>query len=228
MKKPLVIKISGSFVQPSRPELIEKYANSILRAEKLGYRPIVIVGGGEVAREYINAGRKLGINEALLDLIGIQVTRLNARLLIHALGNRALNMVPESVVDLIEACEDPLERIVVLGGLQPGQSTNAVSAIAAEVAGAKLIINATKVDGVYDKDPEKHPDAKLIKKIEVGELRKLLLSQSALAGKYELFDSPSLTIISRSKIKVRVINGREPDNVVRVLKGEDLGTLIIP
>lgn len=227
-RETIVVKISGNFIQPENPMLIRRFAEALSTIGEMGYRPIVVVGGGRIARLYIEAGRRIGANEALLDLIGIQVTRLNARLLINALGGKALNMVPKTVVDLLRAYEDPKERIIVMGGLQPGQSTNAVSAIAAEVSGARLIINATRVDGVYTKDPEKHSDAKLIKKITVNELRYLLESQSAMAGKYELFDPPSLTIIYRSGITVRVVNGSEPYNIVRVLQGEDLGTIILP
>ncbi len=225
---PIVIKISGSFIQPDNPELIKSYAKAIIDVYSTGYRPIVIVGGGKVARNYITAGRNLGINEALLDLIGIQVTRLNARLLIHALEGRAMTTIPETVSDLLKAYEDPSERIIVMGGLQPGQSTNAVSAIAAEVSGSFLIINATKVDGVYDKDPKLYKDAKLFREISVEELKKILTDKSAMAGRYELFDPPSLTIISRSRIKVRVVNGANPENIVRAAKGESIGTLITP
>ncbi|PNV78924.1 MAG: UMP kinase, partial [Fervidicoccus sp.] len=98
----------------------------------------------------------------------------------------------------------------------------------AELVGAKKIINATKVDGVYDRDPSTDKSAKLLKKITTLQLREILEKQSALAGKYELLDPPSITIIERSKIVVHIINGEDPRNVLKVLKGEEIGSTIIP
>ncbi len=226
---PIVIKISGSYIQPDNPELILKYKETLEKIWNEGrYRPIVIVGGGKKAREYIQAARKLGAHESLLDNIGIEVTRLNAMLLLSALGDKALYHIPKTHEEIMIASQDPLDRIIVLGGLQPGQSTNAVSAVTAEIVGAKKIINATKVEGVYDKDPIKHPDAKLIKKLSIRELKEILSGQSSMAGKYDLLDQPSITIIERSKITVHIIKGDDPNNIIRVLEGEEIGSSIIP
>jgi uridylate kinase len=225
---PIVIKISGSFIQPDKPEIVKKYADTLLKLYTQGYRPMVVVGGGRVAREYIGAARTLGASESMLDLLGIKVTRLNAQLLITALGESALPNPPKTIDDILEAKNDPVERIAVMGGLQPGQSTNAVSAVAAELFGAKKIVNATKVDGVYDKDPRVYKDARLLKKITVFQLRELLAQQSAKAGKYELLDPPSLTIIERSGITLHVVNGKDPQNIIRVLRGEDIGSTVLP
>ncbi len=227
-RTPIVIKISGSFIQPDKPETVKKYAEVLLELYKEGYRPMAVVGGGGIARMYINAARMLGASESMLDLLGIEVTRLNAQLLITALGENALPNPPKTIDEMLEAKNDPLERISVMGGLQPGQSTNAVSAVAAELFGAKKIINATKVDGVYDKDPRIYKDAKLIKRITVFQLRELLARQSAQAGKYQLLDPPSLTIIERSRITLHIVNGKDPENVARVLRGEDIGSTVLP
>lgn len=225
---PIVIKISGSFIQPDRPEMVKRYAELLKDIWSMGYRPMVVVGGGKMARLYIESARSLGASESMLDLLGIDVTRLNAHLLITALSDIALPYPPRNVDEILNAKQDPLERIMVIGGLQPGQSTNAVSAVVAELVGANKIINATKVEGVYDKDPNLDKSAKLIKKITTLQLREILERQSALAGKYELLDPPSLTIIERSKILVHVISGEDPRNVLRVLNGEEIGSTIIP
>ncbi len=227
-KTPIVIKISGSFIQPDKAETVKKYADLLLQLYRKGYRPMVVVGGGRMARLYINGARTLGASESMLDLLGIDVTRLNAHLLITALGEAALPYPSKNIDEILNAKNDPLERITVMGGLQPGQSTNAVSAVVAELVGAKKIVNATKVDGVYDKDPNIYRDAKLLKKITVFQLRELLAVQSAEAGKYELLDPPSLTIIERSKITLHIINGNNPENVIKVLEGEDIGTTVLP
>ncbi len=228
-REPIVIKISGSFIQPDKPEYVKGYAEVLQKLyEEENYRPFVVVGGGKIARMYINTARTLGASESMLDLLGIDVTRLNAHLLITALRDKALSYPPSTVDELLIAKQDPLERIVVMGGLQPGQSTNAVSAVVAEIVGAKLIINATKVEGVFDSDPCKNKYAKLIKKLTVKDLERILQTQSSQAGRYELLDQPSLTIIQRSRITLRVINGHDPMNIVRVLRGEDIGTIVTP
>ncbi|MEM0197890.1 MAG: UMP kinase [Fervidicoccaceae archaeon] len=227
-RTPIVIKISGSFIQPDMPEMVKQYAELLREIWESGYRPMVVVGGGRIARLYIESARSLGASESMLDLLGIDVTRLNAHLLITSLADIALPYPPRNIDEILNAKQDPLERIMVAGGLQPGQSTNAVSAVVAELVGAKKIINATKVDGVYDRDPNIDKSAKLIRKITTMQMREILEKQSALAGKYELLDPPSLTIIERSKIIVHVISGSDPQNVLKVLRGEELGSVILP
>ncbi|MEM0021268.1 MAG: UMP kinase [Fervidicoccaceae archaeon] len=227
-RTPIVIKISGSFIQPDMPEMVKQYAGLLREIWESGYRPMVVVGGGRIARLYIESARSLGASESMLDLLGIDVTRLNAHLLITSLADIALPYPPRNIDEILNAKQDPLERIMVAGGLQPGQSTNAVSAVVAELVGAKKIINATKVDGVYDRDPNIDKSAKLIRKITTMQMREILEKQSALAGKYELLDPPSLTIIERSKIIVHVISGSDPQNVLKVLRGEELGSVILP
>ena len=228
-REPVVIKISGSFIQPEKLDMIKRYAEILLHAwERKSIRPIVVVGGGNVARHYIKCCRELGASEAILDLIGIEVTRVNARLLITALKEGAIPHPPKTVEELVEALQDPTERIVVMGGLQPGQSTNAVSVIAAEVAGASKIINATRVDGVYDKDPERYADAKLIPQITLEELKRLVEGEESIAGEYKLLDLTAFSLLKRSRITLYIINGRDPENILRIISGEKIGTEVVP
>jgi uridylate kinase len=217
-RKPIVIKISGNYVQPDNPALIKSYADMLrdLWINK-GIRPFVVVGGGKVARQYIDAARLNGANESFLDMLGIMVTRLNATLLATSIGSNAVLPVPSSIEDIIKLSNDPSERIVVMGGLQPGQSTNAVSAIVAEITGSNIIINASKIDGVYDKDPEKYPDAKLLREVRL-----------SYAGRYELLDQISLTIAERSKIKIIIVRGDDPSNVEKALNKGFYGSIIYP
>ena len=119
-------------------------------------------------------------------------------------------------------------KVVVLGGLQPGQSTNAVAATVADMVGADLLINATNVDGVYDKDPKTHPDARLLKTVTIEELERILAEQTSKPGRYELLDKVALNIIRRSKIKTVFINAFKIDQVKAALsKREDVGTQIV-
>jgi predicted uridylate kinase len=119
-----------------------------------------VVNRGSTARHYISMARRLGVNESWSDLLGINISRINALLLNALLGDITYNYIPRNVDEVLTAWSSG--KVVTLGGLQPGQSTNAVAMIIAELVGADLVVNATDVDGVYDKDPKKYSDAKLL------------------------------------------------------------------
>src|SRR5215210_5778275 len=162
-KKRVVIKLSGSiFSQDANYASIKKYAEMLSDISNR-VQPIVITGGGKVARHYINLARNLGSDEANLDIIGIEVSRLNAKLLITALGEQAYSQVPKNLDEVTIAAESG--KIVIVGGLHPGQSTNATSALIAEKVRASRFLNATDVDGIYDLDPNINRNAKLLNEI---------------------------------------------------------------
>jgi len=227
-ERPLKIAIKiGRYAFPSKLdfEVVSAYAEVFKKLRSEGHRLVVVTGGGEDARKYIDAARKLGGSELVCDLMGIQVSRLNARLLISRLGEDAYPEPPTSVEELRKAFETG--KIVVLGGLQPGQSTNAVAAISAESIEADLLINATDVDGVYTADPKRDPNAKKLDEIGADELLKKILNEELWAGGYELFDPVAIKIVKRSRIPTRIVDGRNVGNIERVVKGEKLGTLIL-
>ena len=118
-------------------------------------------------------------------------------------------------------------KIVTMGGLTPGHSTNAVAAIAAETINADLFINATDVDGVYTSDPSKDKNAKRLDEVNVSRLAEILSKVEISAGAYELMDPLAIRIIQRSKIPTVVLDGRSPENVVKALRGERIGTRLI-
>ncbi len=111
-----------------------------------GNRFVVVVGGGQTARSYITAAEALGANNGIKDYFGILVSRLNARLFIEALNDPELAHAdpPESLQELRRSLQ--LKPIVTIGGLQPGQSTTAVSALCAEYVNAKRVVFCTDVD----------------------------------------------------------------------------------
>jgi uridylate kinase len=221
----LVLKISGKLVNPEEPEYISKLAGVVKSLVSEGHRVAVVVGGGSIARKYIDACRSLGGSEGICDLVGIDASRLNALLLIIALGDVAYRRVIRNIDELLDAWGTGL--VVAAGGFQPGQSTVAVSAIIAETISADLLVYATIVSGIYDKDPAIDPSAKLLKRVSVSELRKILVRQNISAGRYELIDPIALSIIERSRIKVTVIDGRDPTTILKAVRGEDVGTLVI-
>lgn len=223
----LVLKLGG-FIFPADLDSrkIELYAELIKKLRKQGYRMIVVAGGGETARRYIEAARKLGASESVCDQLGIYVSRLNARLLIEALEEEAYPEVPENVEELRRFFT--LGKVVAMGGLQPGHSTNAVAVVAAETVHADALVNVTDVEGVYTHDPAKHPKAKKIDQISTRELLRIVLKGGVGAGQYELVDPLAVKMIGRSRIPTWVVSGKEPSNVERVLRGEKVGTKIIP
>ena len=221
-----VIKLTGS-IFPSKLNIdrISEYVKLFVELKNEGHKIVLVAGGGEQARKYISAARKMGASEVSCDLIGINVARLNARLLIAGLGEDAYSEPPINVVELRKAFESG--KIVVLGGLQPGQSTNAVGIISAESIEADLFINTTDVEGVFSEDPKKKQDAKLLRQISADEILRIALSYRVDAGSYKLFDPVAAKMVKRSRIPTRILDGRNPENIRKVFHGEELGTLIV-
>ncbi len=223
-KKRVVIKLSGTiFSQDASHDLIRRYAGMLNDINK-SVQPIVIAGGGKIARQYISCARNLGSDEATLDIMGIEVSRLNARLLIVALGDKAYSQVPKNLEEVAIAVASG--RIVIAGGLHPGQSTNATSALIAETSKAVSLVNATDVEGIYDSDPNTNPNAKLFKEITVNECLEVLRVESAMAGAYDLMDVIALKVIERSKIPTRVVRS-DIANIIDAVDGKEIGTKIV-
>lgn len=221
----LVIKI-GRHVFSSSLDLkkFSVYIEFFRKLRREGHRIVIVTGGGEEARKYISAARELGGSEFTCDILGIEASRLNSRLLIAGLGGDAYPIPPQTLEELQKVFESG--KIIVMGGLQPGQSTNAVAALAAEAVNADLLINTTNIDGVYTADPKKDPYAKKLDKINAEEFLKFVLGNKLLAGRYELFDPLAIKIVERSRIPTRIIDGGNVENIERVVKGEPIGTLI--
>ena len=223
MKKRIVIKFSGKVFAMENVKLLKDYARFLIKISK-AYQPIIIAGGGKIARHYINPARSSGMDESTLDELGIEISRLNAKLLIYALKGKAYPHPPTTLKESQQAVESGL--IVVAGGLHPGQSTNGTAALIAEKINADQFINATDVDGIYDYDPNKNKKAKLFKQIEIKNLKKMLIHEDSVAGGYDLMDIVALKIIERSKIKTRVIRS-DIKNLEKAIKGQITGTEII-
>jgi len=153
MRMKIVVTIGGSIIiRDNDYQKFKDYADVLIKM-KAENELFVVVGGGKPARDYIKIARELGASEALCDDIGIDVTRLNARLLIMALGYAAYPVVPYNFSEALEYSQSG--KLVVMGGTEPAHSTDAVGSILAEFIGADLLINATSVNGLYEKDPQK-------------------------------------------------------------------------
>lgn len=219
-----VIKLGG-FAFPGRPKkpLLKEYVK-LLSGLVGEHQLVVVTGGGEVARAYITSAREMEVPESLCDHLGILTSRLNARLLADALGEYAFPQIPTTIGELKHYFVSG--KIVAMGGLTPGHSTNAVAAIAAETVAAELLVNATDVEGVYSSDPAKDKRAKKLDKVTVSKLTTILSKMEIIAGAYELMDPLALRIIARSKLRTVVVDGRNPGNVAKALRNEKVGTLV--
>ncbi|AFZ70921.1 uridylate kinase, putative [Caldisphaera lagunensis DSM 15908] len=222
----IVIKISGSLLYPPDKKYYEKTREVIGKIINKGYRIGIVVGGGPLARSYINSLRELNIQESILDILGIESARLNALSLSSALQPYSIPKVPKDLTEAIEIFSNNL--IPILGGLQPGHSTNAVSMVLAESLNANVVINMlNNIDGIYDKNPN-DPRSKKLDKITYKEMEELIKNMNQIAGGYELLDHVAFELIKRSKIKVIFINGKDPENLLKVINGEKIGTELIP
>lgn len=221
----IVVTIGGSIlIQNSNFRKFKEYAE-IISQMNTEHKLYVVVGGGKPARDYINIARDLGASEALCDDVGIDVTRLNARLFITALGEAAYPKVPHNFTEALEYSQSG--KLVVMGGTEPAHSTDAVGSILAELVGADLLINATSADGLYDKDPHKYSDAVKFDEITAHDMMDLLSNKDTKAGTYEFLDHTAIGIIKRSKIKTVIVDGNNPGNLLKAVF-EKIGTIILP
>ncbi|MCX8184181.1 MAG: UMP kinase [Sulfolobales archaeon] len=222
----IVIKITGRIFDDDRGiNVLTDISKLVLEKIKTGSRFILVAGGGRRAREYIELGRKLKLSEGVLDVVGIEVSRVNALILATLLGSEAYLPIPRSIDEFMKAWTSG--KIVIVGGMQPGQSTNAVAAVVAELVNADLLVNATDVGGVYDSNPKLNPQAKLLKEIDVRTLEEIISSRM-LAGYYELFDKVALNIIARSRIPLIFLNAYDVENIRKAIEGGDfIGTRVI-
>jgi len=223
MKKAIVIKFSGKVFGVENIKILKDYARFLVKLSKT-HQPIIVAGGGKIARHFISHARSSGADESTLDELGIEISRLNAKLLIYALKDKAYPHPPTSLKEAKNAVDSGL--IVVAGGLHPGQSTNGTAALIAEKVKAVQFLNATDVKGIYDSDPNKSKKAKLFKTIELKKLRGMLVKEDSVAGGYDLMDIVALKIIERSKIKTRVIQS-DIKTLEKAVKGLNVGTEIV-
>ncbi|WP_303294880.1 UMP kinase [Methanobrevibacter woesei] len=221
----IVIAIGGSILLKEYDYQKFQEYSEILKSLSDEHELFVVVGGGKPARDYINVIRDLNGGEAQCDDIGIEVTRINAKLLLTALGDYAYQRVPHNFQEALEFSASG--KIIVMGGTEPAHSTDAVSAILAEYIHADKLINLTSVDGMYNKDPNKYEDAELIKEITASEMMDFISGKDTKAGTYEFFDMTAIQMIKRSSIETVIANGYTPENLTKVINGEDIGTKII-
>jgi uridylate kinase len=217
---PIVVSIGGSVLFRDDADL-EYWAGlaDLLRDLGRGLPLGVTTGGGRTARTYIRFGRELGLTEVELDEVGIDVTRLHARLLAARIGPPCPARPPTTVAEA--AHELRRASPVVLGGTEPGHTTDGVAALLAVRLRAARVVNATDVDGIYDRDPHEHPDARRRERMDWPEFRKLIESgTSAQAGQNFLFDRLGAEMLARARVPLWVVDGRDLSNLRSAISGE--------
>lgn len=219
----VVYSLGGSVLAAQDSAGLKRYAET-LREIARNNQVYVVVGGGGLARECITKARGVGASEALCDSIGILATRMNAALLAAALDGFAPFRVPESYDDAIAASKT--YRVVVMGGVSPGQTTDTVAALLAEYARADLLVIATSVNGVYTSDPERDPGAVKIPRMDAEDLARMMSHIELKAGSRSPVDPLAAKIIERSHIPTVVVDGRDVANLVRAIDGTHDGTEI--
>lgn len=223
----IVVSIGGSVLAPDLdPGRVDEYAAVIDGLVGDDHEIAAVVGGGDVARQYIATARELGATEYDLDALGIDVTRLNARLLITALDSSA---TPEPA-DSHEDARASLRRgeVAVMGGTVPGHTTDAVSAMLAEMVEADLLVYATSVPGVFSADPNEDDSAEQFDRLSASELVDVISSIETSAGSNAPVDLLAAKIIERSGLRAVVLDGAEPGRIADAVAGEFDGTEVVP
>jgi uridylate kinase len=221
----IVVRIGGSVVaSPINTELMSKYAEIIKATKQQGHGVAVVLGGGALAREFIGIAKNLGLDMAGQDDIAISCSRLFAQLFLKKLGDVACNKVAVTLDDAAQCLSEG--KVVVMGGLKPGITTDTVAALVAERVDADLLVKGTDQNGVYDKDPRKFPDAVKLDRLALEDLAKIFEHVEHKAGIHQIIDPEAIKVLKRKRLKLVVVNGFVPENMLAAIKGENVGTVI--
>jgi len=217
----IVLRIGGSVLgSPPDAGTLEAYATIVHRILAHGHRIAVVVGGGHIAREYIETAKTLGLPRKDQDTIAIHASRLNAKLVGIKLG---VPSVPVSVNDMLSKLAR--NRIAVMGGLRPGITTDTVAALVAEAWRSDLMIKASNQDGIYTADPRLHKGAKLLRTMSYAQLVEVLGGRHS-PGIHSILDPVAVERIAEHRIRLVVVNGGKPESVLMAVEGENVGTTV--
>ncbi|MFQ6068356.1 MAG: UMP kinase [Candidatus Bathyarchaeia archaeon] len=221
----IVLRIGGSIIaSPTNPKLINQYIKLLKKLKKNDYQIITIVGGGALAREFIKVGSQLNLSEEAQDWLAIHISRLYALLFALKLGKNGTRNIPTSISKAVRALKKG--KIVVMGGLKPGMTTDTVAAYIAQKTKAQLLVKATDQDGIYNKDPRKYEDAEKLDKITFNDLTWLLEQDRHKAGIHQILDPVAVKILQKTNIRTIIVNGYSPRNIQHAIEGKKVGTTI--
>ncbi len=229
----VLLKLSGEAFAGERgygidPSFLEYISHEIKEVYDIGVELAIVIGGGNIFRGF--QGKEIGIDRATADYMGMLATVINALALQSALENHV--KIPTRVLSAIEMRQiaEPYIRrrairhlekgriVIFAGGTgNPFFSTDTAAALRAAEIGAEVLIKATKVGGIYDKDPEKYPDAVLIREISYLEV---------INKGLKVMDHTALTLCKENEIPVIVLNVKEKGNLKRSILGEEVGSIV--
>jgi uridylate kinase len=226
MHKPTVISLGGSLIVPNGGidhQFLKDFREIILKFTREGSRFLIVAGGGRTCRHYQDAAKKVvGLAPEDIDWLGIHATHLNGHLLRTIFRGDAHQKV---LTHYLEKEEIP-ESIVVAAGWKPGHSTDYDAVSFAKLYGMDTVINLSDVSYVYDKDPNKFPDAKPQKKMSWEDYRKIV-GDTWRPGDNLPFDPIASKLAHEEGIAVVVMSGKNLQNFGNYLEGKDFeGTVI--
>ena len=212
----IVIKIGGSVsITDKGPDKnYFKKLLPVLKRLKKHHQMIVVVGGGGLTRSYGRSIENFPLSNREKEEIFIELIKSNVRFLAGMLKMRPIFSLGE------------IGRSTsgVIGGIAPGRSTDANGALAAKKIRADLFIKLTDVDGVYDKDPNKFKGARKLNKLRFSDMKKLAVKGAP--NKYGVLDRLAIQSLSRARIRAIIVNGKNPGNIEKAIRGEKIGTTI--
>jgi len=206
-------------------EAIQAMAHQIEEVRKLGVQVVVVVGGGNIFR----GAKGTGIERATGDYMGMLATVINALALQDALEKLGVATRVQSAITMAQVAEPFIRRravrhlekgrVVIFGGGtgNPYFTTDTAAALRANEMGAEVILKATKVDGIYDSDPNKNPMAKRYEQISYLE---------ALQKRLQVMDSTAFSLCMDNKMPIIVFDLFKAHNFKRVVLGDKVGTLV--
>ena len=233
MTKRAVLKLSGeSFADPDigfgiDPKTVARVAGEIADAHNEGIEIGIVVGGGNFFRGISSAAE--GMDRANADYMGMLATVINALALRDAIERTGVEARVQTAIS-IEQVAEPYIRLRAIRHLEKGRvvifaggtgnpffTTDTTAALRAAEIGADIVLKATRVDGVYARDPEVEPNAELFGEITYMEV---------LSKGLRPMDNTAITMCMDNKLPIRVFNILEIGNVAAALRGEDVGTLV--
>jgi len=225
MKNNYIISLGGSLIAPDEIDVnfLRSFHQALLRAS-LRNRFLIIPGGGGTARHYQKVAKELGkVSNDDLDWIGIAANILHSNFLRAIFGKYAH---PE-IVELNSKLQNIKKSIAIArGGLKPGGTSDSTAVKFAEKFGVKTIINLTNVAGVYDRDPRKFKNAKLIPRMTWVQL-KSQFGNGRIPGRHMPFDSSAAALAKKLKLKVAIIDGSNLKNFENFLSGKNFNGTVI-
>jgi uridylate kinase len=222
----IVISLGGSIIIPDEIDYIflKNFRDFIIKKIDLGYKFIIVTGGGKTARKYTSSVSKIidDVSEYDLDMIGIYATKLNAILIKTIFSEYAYEEILENPNIKIDT-EKP---IMVASGWEPGASSDLDTVLIAKTYEVFNIINLSNISYVYDKDPREYDDAKKVRNITWENYRKIIPEKWS-AGFSSPFDPIASKKAQEFGMNVAILNGRNVENLENFLSNKNFeGTII--